>query len=113
MFTNFKLAFSIAKYAVNIKMVLESVYNVINKLVPVLGVIDTQTQDSKETKLGKIIQQFLPVVQTAVNKIKQVIEKYGPLVGFETTVYSQANEDAHQALLDALKELDAVVDSKK
>jgi predicted DNA repair protein MutK len=113
MFNNLKLALKVAKYAVNIKMVLESVYNVINKLDPILDAVEKQTADSKETKLGKVVVKYLPFVRTAIEKIKDVITKFGPLVGFETVVYGQADEDSVEALEAALKELDAALNTIK
>jgi uncharacterized membrane protein len=106
MLSNLKLAYKFASNIANIKLVIESVYNVVVKVSSVLDVISSQLDASKTTKLGVVIAQYLPIVSSALTKIKSTIEKYGPLVGIETTVYVQENEDAAQALIDALKELD-------
>lgn len=108
MLSNLKLAYKFASNIADIKLVIESVYNVVVKVSNVLIVVSSQLEESKTTKLGKIVSQYIPIVSTALDKIKSTIEKYGPLVGIATTVYVQENEDAAQALIDALKELDHV-----
>lgn len=108
MLSNLKLAYKVASNIANIRLVIESIYNVVVKVSNVLVVVTSQLDASKTTKLGIIVSQYLPIISSALDKIKSTIEKYGPLVGIESTVYVQENEDAAQALLDALKELEHV-----
>jgi hypothetical protein len=112
MFKNLTLAYKIATNVANIKNVLESIYNVIIKTSAIVDFSAEQLKDSKETKLGKVLAQYVPIVQTALTKIKEVIEKYGVFVGFETQVYAQSDEDLTKSLKDALVELEAALQEK-
>jgi uncharacterized membrane protein len=112
MFKNLALAYKIATNVAKIKNVLESIYNVIVKTSAIIDFTAEQLKDSKETKLGKVLSQYVPIVQTALSKVKEVIEKYGVFVGFETQVYVQADEDLTESLQDAIVELEAALQEK-
>lgn len=110
MFTKLRKAWTIATNSANIKYVLESVYNVVVKMDTVLSVLTPELGFIPKTSP---IIAYIPLLKTALGVIKNVIEKFGPIVGFETIVYAQSDENPADALKAAIKELNAVVEGIK
>ena len=104
MFKNLQLAYKIAKSLGNIKLVIQSTYTVLVKLLAVLDFVAAQTKDSENTKLGKAISAYVPVIKTAVEKVKAVIEKYSPFL--EPLVEAQSEGSVQAELIKALEELE-------
>lgn len=100
MFQSIKTAWTIISKKDNIRNVLEATYNVIIKAQVVIDIIPVTASP------------YVVIVKTAIETIKKVIEKYGPIVGFETIVYAQSDEDPSIALINAIEELKAAVESK-
>lgn len=71
--------FSFLKNADKIKQAVSTLYISISKVLSTLMFIETQITD---TKLGNTLREYIPQVITILKKIKEIIEKYGFVVGF-------------------------------
>ena len=99
MFTKLRSAYQIASNLGQIQVAVAAAFVSIIKTADILEYILKQTTD---TKLGKIVDQYLPPVIAILNKVKDIIIKYGKFVGFDMENISvQAKEDEI-----SLKELD-------
>jgi hypothetical protein len=87
MFSKFSNFFSIFKNLDKIKDILNTSYVALVKVHTSLVFIESQTND---TKLGKLISEYLPKTIEVTGKIKELFEKYGPLVGLQVEVVAQS-----------------------
>lgn len=99
MFTKLRSAYQIASNLGQIQAIVTAAFVSIIKTADILQYILKQTTD---TKLGKVVDQYLPPVIAILNKVKDVIIKYGKYVGFEGGIVSAQGDD----LLEDLKNID-------
>jgi len=98
-FAAFKIATNIGK----IKAAIDTVYIVLDKALAVIQIVSKQTDN---TKLGNIIKQYVPGVESTLIKLKDLILKYGPIIGFVPPVSAQSTDDPKLELTNALNALD-------
>lgn len=102
-FSAFKIAANLGK----IKQVVETVYNVIDKVIPVVDLIIAQT---KGTVVETTVNKYAPVITSTLNKVKDAIVKYGMLVGFVPVASAQSTSaDVKKELDSALAQLDKLM----
>jgi hypothetical protein len=107
MFSTISSAFKIAANLANIRTVISTVYTVVVKTAAVLAFLSTQTNN---TKFGEMIGQYMPLITSVITKIKELIEKYGPIIGVDTSVaVVQQDVDHEKALKDAIASLDELL----
>lgn len=109
MFQKILKALSIFKNLENIKNGVSVFYTSICKVLNTLKFIETQIND---TKLGSSLKQYLPETIKILEKIKQIIEKYGDFVGFVAPVDAQnlvVIDDLKKELSQVSKQLDGLV----
>lgn len=107
MFSTISSAFKIASNLANIRLVITTVYTAVVKTSAVLAFLTTQTNN---TKFGEMIGQYLPLINSVITKIKVLIEKYGAIIGVDTsTVVVAQDADHEKALKDALASLDELL----
>jgi hypothetical protein len=87
MFSKFSNFFAIFKNLDKIKDVLNTSYTALVKVHTALVFIESQTND---TKLGKLVSEYLPKTIEVTGKIKEIFEKYGPLVGLDIGAVAQS-----------------------
>lgn len=112
MFSSITKGFKIAGNIKNIQDTVTTVYGVVSKTEDVLGFVNKQANSN--TKLGKIVEQYVPSISAVLGKIKNIIEKYAPILGI---VLAQANtnekveseEQAKQVLDSALTDLNSLL----
>lgn len=97
MFKNFIAALQIVKNRDKIKKVVNETYSAIVKTLDALEFINKQVND---TKLGRLLQQYLPQIITVLTKVKEIFEKYGPFFGLEVVEPQQLKTE--QNLSDSL-----------
>jgi hypothetical protein len=97
MFKNFIAALQIVKNRDKIKKVVNETYSAIVKTLDALEFINKQVND---TKLGRLLQQYLPQIITVLSKVKEIFEKYGPFFGLE--VVEPQRLETEQNLSDSL-----------
>ena len=94
----------------NSKNILEASGVLFITLTKVLEILKLLQSKSNDTKLGKVLDQYLPVVISVIEKILGMFTKYGKYIGFVAPVVeSQAEEDEEELknhLLDLSKMLD-------
>lgn len=87
MFNKFSNFFAIFKNLDKIKDILNTSYVALVKVHTSLVFIESQTND---TKLGKLVSEYLPKTIEVTGKIKEIFEKYGPLFGLDLGVVAQS-----------------------
>jgi ferritin-like metal-binding protein YciE len=87
MFTSLSSAFIIFKNLGKIKEVLNVAYTAVIKLHTVLTFLDSQTDN---TKLGKLLDGYLPKTVEVLEKIIDIFKKYGKYIDLDTTVVAQS-----------------------
>ena len=87
MFQSLTSSFAIFKNLGKIKEVLNVAYTAIVKLHTVLSFLDAQTND---TKLGKVLEGYLPKTVETLEKILEIFKKYGKYIDLDTTVVAQS-----------------------
>jgi|688.fasta_scaffold1453206_2 hypothetical protein len=101
------LFYTIVRNSKNILEAAGVLYVTLNKVLEILNFLETKSND---TKLGKILEQYLPVLISVITKIVNMFTKYGKYVGFvaPATVQSDgADEDElKKHLLDLSDKLD-------
>jgi len=96
-------AFSVLTNLSKIKAAAQAVYEVITKLVVVLDVINQQVSG---TPLAKEVGKYLPIAIKALNTIKDVADKFAPILGVTlSTSAASVGTGAHTELNDAVKAL--------
>jgi hypothetical protein len=105
MVKTFLSALKIVKNFGKIKIVVNNVYSAISKTLDALEFVLKQTN---ETKLGKTLQKNLPVVISVLSKVKQVFEKYGPLLGLELVFGLRLEEE--DAIFTSLNSIEKTLD---
>ena len=105
MFTKLRSAYQIASNIGQIQAIVAAAFLSIVKTADILEFILKQTTD---TKLGKVVDQYLPPVIDILNKVKTIILKYGKYIGFDETVSPQTATEALS--LDELAELNKQLD---
>lgn len=100
--------FSFFKNLDNIRLAVSTVYDSVNSVLDVLRFIEIETND---TKLGKTLQQYLPNTIATLQKVKDIIIKYGKFVGYTPTVEGQDNdkEEFNSQLTRNIKNLDELL----
>jgi hypothetical protein len=102
---NFFAAFSLSKNLSKIKEVVNVAYVAIINIIQALAFIETQLGD---TKLGILLENYIPKIMVILTKVKELIEKYGKYVGVTPVVESLTEVSPHKSLADldvALKQL--------
>jgi len=87
MFQSLTASFAIFKNLGKIKEVLNVAYTAVVKLHAVLVFLDSQTND---TKLGKVLEGYLPKTVETLEKILEVFKKYGKYIDLDTTAVAQS-----------------------
>ncbi len=105
MLTKLRTAYQIASNLGQIQAIISAAFLSIVKTADILEFILKQTTD---TKLGKIVDQYLPPVIDILNKVKAIVLKYGKYIGFEETVSPQ--NETETLSLDELEELKKQLD---
>jgi hypothetical protein len=103
MFKKFSDAYKVVSNLGQIQVVVTAAFVAIVKTADILAFILAQTSD---TKLGKVVDEYLPPVITILDKVKGIILKYGKLVGFEGGIVASQGDN----LLADLKDLDKSLD---
>ena len=103
MFKKFPSALTLVKNLDNIRLVVGATYTAVVKTLAVLVFLQGQAND---TKLGVVLEKYLPTIILLLSKVKEVFEKYGKYIGFTPPVDALA-ESVDGSLL--LAELDASV----
>jgi hypothetical protein len=103
MFKKFSDAYKVVSNLGQIQVVVSAAFVAIVKTADILAFILAQTSD---TKLGKVVDEYLPPVIAILDKVKGIILKYGKLVGFDGGAVASQSEN----LLDDLKNLDKSLD---
>lgn len=108
MFSNIVSAFKIVSNLDKITSVVTTAYTALVKLISVLAFIEGQITD---TKLGDVLEKYLPAVLTTLRKIKELVEKYRNLFGIvpKPEVVSQGADDLHADLEKSIAELDELL----
>ena len=106
-FTKLLSAFAIFKNLSKLKEITQTSYVVLVKLLSVLKFLETQVND---TKLGVTLSKYLPTTITALQTVKDLVDKYGSVLGIEPVVESLNDKDV-SALSVELKR--ATFDLKK
>lgn len=109
MFQKILKALSIFKNLENIKNGVTIFYTSICKVLNTLKFIETQIND---TKLGSSLKQYLPETIKILEKIKEIIEKYGEFIGFVAPADAQnliVVDDLRKELITVSKQLDGLV----
>jgi len=113
MFTKLTAAFKIVSNLDKITSVVTVAYSALVKLLSVLAFIEQQIND---TKLGTVLEKYLPPVITTLRKIKSLVEKYGELFGVvpqpETVVQSLEDVDLEADLKKSIDELNDLLNKK-
>jgi len=106
---NFFTAFSLAKNLVKIKDAVNVVYIAIVKVLQALVFIESQLGD---TKLGQLLETYIPKIIEVLTLVKELIEKYGKYIGVTPVVESLTEVSPHKTLAEldaALKKLSEVL----
>lgn len=83
MFKSLTSALKIFRNLSQIKAVVETIYVSIVKTKSILEFITTQLND---TKLGKVLADYVPSTISLLDKVIQVFEKYGEMIGLSLDV---------------------------
>jgi hypothetical protein len=102
---NFFAAFFLAKNLAKIKDVVNVSYVAIVKTLQSLAFIETQLGD---TKLGLLLENYIPKIIEVLTKVKELIEKYGKYIGV-TPVTPVAGTLSEVSLQQSLAELDGAL----
>jgi hypothetical protein len=105
MFTKLRTAYQIASNLGQIQAIISATFLSIVKTADILEYVLAQSTD---TKLGKVVNQYLPPVISILSKVRDIILKYGKYVGFEETVSPQTVTEVLS--LDELAELNKQLD---
>ena len=105
MFTKITGAFAIFSNLGKIKLVASSSYTVVVRLLAVMKFIQTQITD---TKLGEVLDKYMPAVINALETVKSLAEKYGAVLGITPAIVAQSVSGS-----DLEGELKAAVQSLK
>lgn len=108
MFANLSTAFSVVKNLANIKDIASVVYVAVAKLLVTLVFIQGQVTD---TKLGKVLEKYLPKSVEVLEKIKALFEKYSKIIGLNLTVAAQSII-SEETLLEELERSSSELDAK-
>jgi hypothetical protein len=87
MFTKITSAFAIFSNLGKIKLVASSTYTVIVRLLAVMKFIQTQITD---TKLGEVLDKYMPATINALETVKNLAEKYGAVLGITPAIAAQS-----------------------
>lgn len=107
MFKKFSDAYKIVSNLAQIQVAIGTAFVAITKTADILAFILEQTTD---TKLGTVVKEYLPPVISVLGKLKDLILKYGPFIGFtpETLTETQS-EDKLKELKELTKSLDGLL----
>lgn len=107
MFQKISTALSIVKNMGKILEVVSVGYIAISKSLNTLLFIESQIND---TKLGVILKDYLPKTIEILKKVKDLLTKYGTLIGFTPPTESQnIDSDLLKELENASKKLDELL----
>jgi uncharacterized membrane protein len=97
----------------NSKKIVEAsgvIYVTLTKVLEILKLLESKSND---TKLGKILDQYLPVVISVIEKILGIFNKYGKYIGFVAPAavpVSAQSESDEDDLKDHLEDLSKMLD---
>ena len=105
------LFYTLIKNSKKIVEASEVIYVTLTKVLEILKLLESKSND---TKLGKILDQYLPVVISVIEKILGIFNKYGKYIGFVAPIFavpvstqSESDEDdLKNHLVDLSKMLD-------
>jgi hypothetical protein len=109
MFKKISSFFSFLKNSDKIKETVSTLYISVCKVLNTLIYIESQIND---TKLGIILKEYIPQTINILQKIKQIIVKYGFIVGFIPPVDAQnliVTENLKTELYQISKKLDELI----
>lgn len=107
MFQKISTALSIIKNMGKILEVISAGYIAISKSLNTLLYIESQIND---TKLGVILKDYLPKTIEILKKVKDLLTKYGTIIGFTPPTESQnVDADLIEDLEDVSKKLDELL----
>jgi hypothetical protein len=107
MFSTFTSAFKIAANLVKIRETIAGIYLIITKTIAVIDFLASQTND---TKLGKLLANYIPAISTILNKTKVVIENLAPLLGIALATEVTPLNDETLSETEAKEILDSALD---
>jgi len=96
MFNKLKKSLSIFKNLGNITSHVKEFYVAIVKILTCLNVIQSEVNN---TKLGKTLDKYLPVVIDSLETVKGIIEKYDNLIGLDVQATAQTLNISEDNLL--------------
>lgn len=89
----------------NSKKILEAssvLYITLTKVLEILKLLESKSND---TKLGKVLEQYLPIVISVIEKILGMFVKYGNYIGFVPPVVESQSEENEEELKNELLDL--------
>lgn len=104
MITKIKEYLAVFKNLNKIKQVVPEFHFALVKTISCLVFIQSETNN---TKLGKTLEKYLPVVIEILEKIKTIIENYGPLLGITVGAELQNINISEDTLLEELNKTNA------